>query len=129
MANNLTEQFILEHLTADVRTNELYSNHEVFDIISGMLPEWCEVKARSFNLNSSKIEVNHPIIRKAVSMGLKPYGSPTLSDQAILDCPSFKMGPGDSARSHTADEFVTLSELEQAVPMYLSLLENLDIEG
>lgn len=115
--------------TADVRTNELYSNREVFDIISGMLPEWCEVKARSFNLNSSKIEVNHPIIRKAVSMGLKPYGSPTLSDQAILDCPSFKMGPGDSARSHTADEFVTLSELEQAVPMYLSLLENLDIEG
>ena len=115
--------------TADVRTNELYSNHEVFDIISGMLPEWCEVKARSFNLNSSKIEVNHPIIRKAVSMGFKPYGSPTLSDQAILDCPSFKMGPGDSARSHTADEFVTLSELEQAVPMYLSLLENLDIEG
>lgn len=115
--------------TADVRTNELYSNREVFDIISGMLPEWCEVKARSFNLNSSKIEVNHPIIRKAVSMGLKPYGSPTLSDQAILDCPSFKMGPGDSARSHTADEFVMLAELEQAVPMYLSLLDNLDIMG
>ena len=115
--------------TADVRTNELYSNHEVFDIISGMLPEWCEVKARSFNLNSSKIEVNHPIIRKAVSMGFKPYGSPTLSDQAILDCPSFKMGPGDSARSHTADEFVMLAELEQAVPMYLSLLDNLDIMG
>lgn len=115
--------------TADVRTNELYSNHEVFDIISGMLPEWCEVKARSFNLNSSKIEVNHPIIRKAVSMGFKPYGSPTLSDQAILDCPSFKMGPGDSARSHTADEFVMLAELKQAVPMYLSLLDNLDIMG
>ena len=115
--------------TADVRTNELYSNHEVFDIISGMLPEWCEVKARSFNLNSSRIEVSHPIIRKAVSMGLKPYGSPTLSDQAILDCPSFKMGPGDSARSHTADEFVTLMELEQAVPMYLSLLDRLEIRG
>lgn len=115
--------------TADVRTNELYSNHEVFDIVSGMLPEWCEVKARSFNLNSSRIEVSHPIICKAVSMGLKPYGSPTLSDQAILECPSFKMGPGDSARSHTADEFVTLLELEQAVPMYLSLLDGLDIKG
>ena len=115
--------------TADVRTNELYSNHEVFDIISGMLPEWCEVKARSFNLNSSRIEMSHPIIRKAVSMGLKPYGSPTLSDQAILDCPSFKMGPGDSARSHTADEFVTLMELEQAVPLYLSLLDRLEIRG
>ena len=113
--------------TADVRTNELYTNHEVFDIISGQLPEWCEVKARSFNLNSSRIDVNHPVIRKAVSMGMKPYGSPTLSDQAILDCPSFKLGPGESARSHTADEFVTLAELEQAVPMYLKLLDRLRI--
>lgn len=113
--------------TADVRTNELYSNHEVFDIVSGMLPEWCEVKARSFNLNSSRIDTAHPIISKAVSMGLLPYGSPTLSDQAILDCPSFKMGPGESARSHTADEYVTLEELEQAVPIYLKLLDGLTI--
>ena len=113
--------------TADVRTNELYTNHEVFDIISGQLPEWCEVKARSFNLNSSRIDVNHPVIRKAVSLGMKPYGSPTLSDQAILECPSFKLGPGESARSHTADEFVTLAELEQAVPMYLKLLDRLRI--
>lgn len=111
--------------TADVRTNELYSNHEVFDIISGQLPEYCEVKARSFNLNSSRIDVNHPLIRKAVSLGLKPYGSPTLSDQAILDCPSMKMGPGESARSHTADEYVALEELEQAVPTYLKLLDGL----
>ena len=99
----------------------------MFDIISGQLPEWCEVKARSFNLNSSRIDVNHPVIRKAVSLGMKPYGSPTLSDQAILDCPSFKLGPGESARSHTADEFVTLAELEQAVPMYLKLLDRLRI--
>ena len=111
--------------TADVRTNELYSNHEVYDIISGMLPEWCEVKARSFNLNSSRIDVKHPLISKAVSLGLKPYGSPTLSDQAILECPSFKLGPGESARSHTADEYVTLAELEQAVPRYLELLDGL----
>lgn len=113
--------------TADVRTNELYSNHEIFDIISGQLPEWCEVKARSFNLNSSRIDVNHPIIRKAVDMGLKPYGSPTLSDQAILTCPSFKLGPGESSRSHTADEYVTLTELEHAVPTYLKLLDGLII--
>ena len=113
--------------TADVRTNELYSNHEVYDIISGMLPEWCEVKARSFNLNSSRIDVNHPLICKAVSLGLEPYGSPTLSDQAILDCPSFKMGPGESARSHTADEYVVLSELEQAIPLYLGLLDGQQI--
>lgn len=113
--------------TADVRTNELYSNHEVFDIISGLLPEWCEVKARSFNLNSSKIDVNHPLIRKSVALGMVPYGSPTLSDQAILTCPSFKLGPGESARSHTADEYVTLSELEQAVPRYIELLDGLSI--
>jgi acetylornithine deacetylase len=113
--------------TADVRTNELYSNHEVFDLVSAQLPEWCEVKARSFNLNSSMIDSNHPVIRKAVEMGLKPYGSPTLSDQAILDCPSFKMGPGESSRSHTADEYVTLAELEGAVPAYLELLDGLHI--
>lgn len=114
--------------TADIRTNELYTNHEVFDIISGQLPEYCEVKARSFNLNSSKIDVNHPLIRKSVSLGLKPYGSPTLSDQAILSCPSLKLGPGESARSHTADEYVTLAELERAVPCYLKLLDGLRIK-
>ena len=109
--------------TADVRTNELYSNHEVFDIISGQIPEYCDVKARSFNLNSSRIEMNHPLIRKCVSLGLKPFGSPTLSDQAILECPSFKLGPGMSERSHTADEFILISELEQAVSKYLELLD------
>ena len=110
-------------LTADVRTNELYSNHEVFDIISGQIPEYCDVKARSFNLNSSRIDMNHPLIRKCVSLGLKPFGSPTLSDQAILECPSFKLGPGMSERSHTADEFILISELEQAVSKYLELLD------
>ena len=111
--------------TADVRTNEMYSNHEVFEIIKGLLPEWCDVQARSFNLNSSRIDASHPIIRKAVSMGLVPYGSPTLSDQAVLDCPSFKMGPGDSARSHTADEYIGLQELEYALPVYMKLLDGL----
>ena len=113
--------------TADVRTNELYSNHELFDMISGVLPDWCEVKARSFNLNSSRIDPEHPVIRKAVSLGMKPFGSPTLSDQAILTCPSFKLGPGESSRSHTADEFVCITELEQAVPEYLNLLDGLHI--
>lgn len=113
--------------TADVRTNELYSNREVFDMISAALPEWCEVKARSFNLNSSRIDASHPIVRKAVEMGMVPYGSPTLSDQAILDCPSLKLGPGESSRSHTADEYVTLKELEQAVPTYMEMLDGLNI--
>lgn len=113
--------------TADIRSNEFYSNHRIFDMISASLPEWCEVKARSFNLNSSRIDIQHPIIQKAVMMGKVPYGSPTLSDQAILDCPSFKMGPGESSRSHTADEFVKMGELEEAVPTYLELLDGLEI--
>lgn len=130
MINAGTQHNVIPDLctfTADVRTNELYSNHEVFDMISAVLPEWCDVKARSFNLNSSRIDVNHPIIRKAVSKGLVPYGSPTLSDQAVLDCRSFKMGPGDSARSHTANEYITMEELEQAVPLYLNLLDGQNI--
>ena len=113
--------------TADVCTNELYSNREVFDMISAVLPEWCEVKARSFNLNSSRIDSGHPVIRKAFGLGMVPYGSPTLSDQAVLAVPSFKLGPGESARSHTADEFIKISELEQAVPVYMELLDGLCI--
>lgn len=110
-------------LTADVRSNECYSNREIFDAIQSQLPEWCSVKARSFSLNSSMIPENHPLIRRAVEMGLKPFGSPTLSDQAILSCPSFKMGPGDSSRSHSADEYILLEELDAAVPTYLRLLQ------
>ena len=113
--------------TADVRTNELYSNKEVLDIIKAELPPYCEVTPRSLNLNSSRIPTTNPIIRKALSMGLTPYGSPTLSDQAVLDCPSFKLGPGDSARSHTADEYIELDELKQAVPTYVKLLDGLNI--
>ena len=111
------------YFTADIRTNELYSNHEVFDIISSQLPEWCEVKARSFNLNSSGIDIHHPLIIKALSLGMIPYGSPTLSDQAVLDFPSFKLGPGESSRSHSADEFIHVNELKKALPTYLKLLD------
>ncbi len=113
--------------TADIRSNEFYSNHRIFDMVTAMLPEWCHVKARSFNLNSSRIDAQHPIIRKAVGLGLVPYGSPTLSDQAILDCPSFKLGPGESSRSHTANEYIKLDELEKAVPLYIELLDGLTL--
>ena len=115
--------------TADVRTNELYANHEVYDIIRSQIPEWCEVKARSFSLNSSRIDMNNPLITRAVSLGMKPYGSPTLSDQAILSCPSFKLGPGESCRSHSADEYILLSELEGAVPVYMELLDGFEFSG
>lgn len=113
--------------TADIRSNEFYSNQRLFDIISSRLPEWCTVKARSFILNSSRIDPENPIVRRAAGMGLEPFGSPTLSDQAVLTCPSFKLGPGESARSHTADEFIRIEEIEKAIPLYMSLLDGKEI--
>lgn len=107
-------------ILVDVRTNELYTNEEVFDIIKSHLHS--EVYAHSFRLNSSSISMEHPLIKRCMAMGLKPFGSPTLSDQALMPFPSFKLGPGDSARSHTADEFICISEIRQAIETYMKLL-------
>jgi len=109
-------------MNIDCRSNELYSNQKLFDMLQRRLPEWCQIKARSFCLNSSSISEEHPLIKKCVEMGLEPFGSPTLSDQALLPMPSFKMGPGQSARSHTAQEFICLSEIRQALDVYKKLL-------
>ena len=107
--------------TVDVRSNECYTNRELFDEIGKNVKS--EVKARSFRLGSSGIDVNHPLVQKVISMGGKPFGSPTLSDQALMSFPSFKMGPGQSSRSHSADEFVDFCEIEQAIETYLELLK------
>ena len=107
--------------TVDVRSNECYTNRELFDEIGKNVKS--EVKARSFRLGSSGIDVNHPLVQKVISMGGKPFGSPTLSDQALMPFPSFKMGPGESKRSHSADEFVDYCEIEQAIETYLELLK------
>lgn len=109
-------------MTVDVRSNEFYRNEEVLAVLRRILPEWCDMKARSLTLNSSGISLEHPLIRRAVELGLKPFGSPTLSDQSVLGCTSFKMGPGQSSRSHSADEYVCLDELRQAIPTYLAVL-------
>ncbi len=106
----------------DVRTNECYSNQQVLDAITAHLS--ADVKARSTRLNSSSIPENHPLIQRCVALGGKPFGSPTLSDQALMPFPSFKLGPGDSARSHTADEFICLSELDAALEFYIKLLSH-----
>ncbi len=111
--------------TVDVRTNECYSNREVFDVVRQHVKS--EVTARSFRLNSSKIDERHPLVRRAVEMGLKPFGSPTLSDQALMPFPSMKMGPGESSRSHCADEFVLISEMRAAIETYFNLLNGLSI--
>lgn len=104
----------------DVRTNECYSNQEVLDYITNHLTS--DVKARSTRLNSSSIPDSHPLIQRCVALGGRPFGSPTLSDQALMSFPSFKLGPGDSARSHTADEYICLSELDDALDFYIKLL-------
>ena len=106
--------------TVDVRSNECYTNREIFDEIGKNVKS--EVKARSFRLGSSGIDIGHPLVQKIISMGGKPFGSPTLSDQALMPFPSLKMGPGESSRSHSADEFVDFCEIMQAVESYMGLL-------
>jgi acetylornithine deacetylase len=105
----------------DVRSNELYTNEELFKKITSHIR--CEAKARSYRLNSSSISTDHPLVKRAVSIGLKPFGSPTLSDQALMHFPSMKMGPGKSSRSHTADEYILLDEIEDAIKIYIELLD------
>lgn len=109
----------------DVRTNELYSNEEVFKILSELTG--CEMNARSFRLNSSGIATEHPFVRRAAMLGRNLFGSPTLSDQSMMPFPSVKIGPGDSARSHTADEYITRSEIREAIEYYVKLLDQLTL--
>lgn len=109
----------------DIRSNELYTNEELFSLISQHVSS--EVTARSFRLNSSHIDASHPVVRRAVELGRTPYGSPTLSDQALMPFPSVKIGPGKSSRSHTANEYILIRELEEALDLYYELLDGLVI--
>ena len=108
-------------MLVDIRTNEFYDNEEVFEFICQHLKS--EVKAHSFRLKSSRIDPEHPLIKKCVAMGMKPFGSPTLSDQALMHFPSFKLGPGESSRSHSANEFIRISEIRDAIAKYETLLD------
>ena len=107
----------------DVRTNECYSNQEVFAILQQELRS--ELQARSFRLNSSGIAGDHPLVRCGRTLGLETFGSPTLSDQALMPFPTIKLGPGDSARSHSADEYVRPSEVRSGIQTYVRMLEQL----
>ncbi len=109
----------------DVRSNELYSNEELFNEIQQHLS--CEAKSRSFRLNSSRIEEKHPFVQKAIKLKRIPFGSPTLSDQSLMSFPTVKMGPGRSARSHTADEYIMIKEIEEAIKIYVDLLDGLNL--
>ncbi len=111
------------HFVLDVRTNECYSNAEVFEVLQSITQS--QLKARSFRLNSSGIALDHPIVKSGLKLGLTYYGSPTLSDQALMPFPSLKIGPGDSARSHTANEFIHLHEIKNGIQTYIALLDSM----
>ncbi len=109
--------------TIDVRSNECYTNEEIFAYFQQHLTS--ELHARSFRLSSSRIDITHPFVQACIRKGLTPFGSPTLSDQALMRFPSLKLGPGNSSRSHTADEYIKISEIDQAISLYIDLLQNL----
>lgn len=113
------------HFVVDVRSNECYSNARLLDIIRNNMAS--TATPRSLRLNSSSIAPNHPLVERATSLGLQPFGSPTLSNQAILNMPTLKIGPGDSARSHTANEYILVSEIVQGMEIYAKILDGLVI--
>ena len=109
----------------DVRTNEHYLNQDALDIIKQHVA--CEVRERSLRLNSSFLPNSHPLVKIAKELNIHCYGSPTTSDQAVIPYPSVKMGPGDSARSHTANEFIYPDELKQGIEQYITILKKLQL--
>lgn len=104
----------------DVRVNELYTLEEVVEVIRKNVQS--EVTPRSTRLKSSSIPLDHPIVKAGMELGKTYYGSPTTSDKALMPFPALKIGPGDSARSHTADEFIFLSEIKEGIEFYIQLL-------
>ena len=111
------------NFTVDVRVTDAYHNEEVLEIIRQHVG--CEVTPRSIRLKPSKIPKEHPIVQAGLALGRTTYGSPTTSDQSLLDIPSLKVGPGDSARSHTADEFIYVDEIREGITLYIKMLEQI----
>ncbi len=109
--------------TVDVRVTDAYRNEEVLKIIRNHVS--CQVVPRSVRLKPSSIDINHPLVQAGLALGRKTYGSPTTSDQALLNIPSLKMGPGESARSHTANEFIYVDEIKEGLELYIKMLENI----
>ncbi|NCT09223.1 MAG: M20 family metallo-hydrolase [Flavobacteriia bacterium] len=109
-------------LVIDVRVNDAYSNQEIASILQEKAP-CSKIVPRSLRLNSSSISADHELVKAGIAIGRKTYGSPTLSDQSVLSCQSLKLGPGDSTRSHSADEFIYIAEIEEGIAIYIALLE------
>lgn len=113
-------------LLIDVRTTDAYSNVQTLELIRQAVPD-CELTPHSTRLNPSGIDQSHPLVQRALMLGKEPFGSPTLSDQALMPFASLKMGPGDSARSHTADEYIELPEIREAIDTYIIMLDGLSL--
>lgn len=107
----------------DVRSNECYSNTGLLELIRKNTS--CDIEPRSTRLNSSSISLEHPLVKRTLEFGLKPYGSPTLSNQALIKIPTLKIGPGDTARSHTANEYVLISEIREGMKLFCKMLDGL----
>lgn len=112
--------------TVDVRTTDAYSNAETAEILCSLIE--AEAAPRSTRVRASVIPCGHPLVGAAVAMGKTPFVSPTTSDMALMyDIPSLKMGPGESSRSHSADEFVLIPEIYDAIGQYWQFLKSLKI--
>lgn len=108
----------------DIRVTEAYTHEEILETVRAHVQ--CEVQPRSMRLRSSKIDKNHPLVQAGIKLGKQTYGSPTTSDAALIPVPVLKCGPGDSARSHTADEFIYLAEIEAGINTYIQILEQIN---
>jgi len=111
----------------DVRSNEMYSNQEILEEINKHVD--CDVQSRSTRLSSTATPLHHPIVKRGIELNRTLFGSPTLSDQSLMPFTSLKMGPGMSSRSHTADEYILLSEIDEAISLYVQLLDGLKLES
>lgn len=129
----------------DCRTTDAYSNEEVVRLLKEAVEEgkgkkekgeieegkieegYVTLEPRSTRLQPSGIDPKHPLLQRIVALGRKPFGSPTLSDQALMRFPSLKMGPGQSARSHTADEYIRPEEIREAIEIYMRVLDGMEL--
>ena len=108
------------HLVVDIRVNDRYSNAEILATVKNHVA--AEVNPRSMNLNASSIPLQHGLVQSGIALGRSTYGSPTLSDQSVLSCQSLKLGPGETLRSHSADEFIFINEIEEGIQLYIKIL-------
>ena len=108
------------HLVVDIRVNDCYNNQEILDTVREHLT--AEINPRSMHLNASSIPVTHGLVQAGIALGRTTYGSPTLSDQSVLSCQSLKLGPGETLRSHSADEFIFINEIEEGIELYVKIL-------